>query len=47
MGSFGTAYEAARAYDKVAIKFRGWGAELNFPVSEYAADQVRSTLDCI
>lgn len=38
IGSFRTARDAASAHDRVAIKLRGWGAELNFPASSYGAD---------
>ena len=39
LGSFAAATDAASAYDKTAIKFRGWDASpLNFPAESYAAD---------
>ena len=39
LGSFADAAAAAAAYDKTAIKFRGWDASpLNFPAESYAAD---------
>ena len=39
LGSFRDAYTAAHAYDKAAIRFRGLGAELNFPVTSYEGDE--------
>ncbi|KAF5795997.1 putative transcription factor AP2-EREBP family [Helianthus annuus] len=37
-GGFDTAHAAARAYDHVAIKFRGLDADINFNISDYEED---------
>ncbi|KAF5791748.1 putative transcription factor AP2-EREBP family [Helianthus annuus] len=35
LGTFGTAEEAAKAYDRASIRYRGKSAKTNFPVEEY------------
>lgn len=42
VGTFGTAREAAVAYDWKSIQFFGWGSLTNFPLANYEVEYIRT-----